>query len=278
MFQLITLDQRLAQKPAVNICMFGEAGSGKTTQARTLPPEKTLFLDLEAGTLALGGWGGTVLPINTWDEACMIASILHGPDPALAPEQRYSQAYYEYACATAGADFVAALAQFEFVFVDSITVSGRHARTWAEQQAENKTQAGKVDTRGVYGTLGTEVVRWIEKLQHIRTKSVIVVGGLETKTDEFGRKEHIPLIEGSKAPREIPYIFDIVLTLQSFAADDGTKYRGFVTQQDNPDGFPAKDRSGVLDMIEQPNLYQLILKTQNSVRPDNLNLSMPSAA
>ncbi|WP_298983357.1 ATP-binding protein [uncultured Roseibium sp.] len=278
MFKLITLDERLAQKPAVNICMFGEAGSGKTTQARTLPPEKTLFLDLEAGTLALGGWGGTVLPVKTWDEACMIASILHGPDPALAPDQKFSLDYYNYSVATAGQDFVSALDQFEFVFVDSITVSGRHARTWSEQQAENKTAQGKVDTRGVYGTLGTEVVRWIEKLQHIRTKSVIVVGGLETKVDDFGRKDYVPLIEGSKAPREIPYIFDVVLTLQTFAMEDGTKYRGFVTQQDNPEGYPAKDRSGVLDMIEQPDLYKLIQKTQNSVRPDTMNTTMPSAA
>ena len=50
---IIKADDRLKVVPKVNIVMFGPSGVGKTTQARTLNPNDTLFVDLEAGTLAI---------------------------------------------------------------------------------------------------------------------------------------------------------------------------------------------------------------------------------
>ena len=44
------------------------------------------------------------------------------------------------------------------------------------------------------------------------------------------------------------------------AAEDGSSYRAFVTQTMNPYGFPAKDRSGQLDLLEPPDLRALIDK------------------
>ena len=53
---------------------------------------------------------------------------------------------------------------------------------------------------------------------------------------------------------------DLVLTLAILKTDDGTPYRGLVTQADNPFGYPSKDRSGRLDAIEEPHLGRLIAK------------------
>jgi AAA+ superfamily predicted ATPase len=61
---ITTADQRLATKRPCNIALFAPPGWGKTFQARTLPAEETLFLDAEAGTLALGDWGGATLDIR----------------------------------------------------------------------------------------------------------------------------------------------------------------------------------------------------------------------
>ena len=55
---IISANERLAARQKVNIALFGPSGVGKTFQASTLDPEKTLFLDLEAGTLAIQAWRG----------------------------------------------------------------------------------------------------------------------------------------------------------------------------------------------------------------------------
>jgi hypothetical protein len=90
-----------------------------------------------------------------------------------------------------------------------------------------------------------------------------------------------PQIEGSKTGLELPGIFDQVLTLQNFVTDDGRSYRAFVTQQNNPEGYPAKDRSGRLDAIEPPDLGALIRKIQNANRvasPAPIVTTIPAAA
>ena len=48
--------------------------------------------------------------------------------------------------------------------------------------------------------------------------------------------------------------------LAEIKAEDGSSYRAFVTQTMNPYGFPAKDRSGQLDLLEPPDLRALIDK------------------
>ena len=50
------------------------------------------------------------------------------------------------------------------------------------------------------------------------------------------------------------------MTLAEIKAEDGSTYRAFVTHTVNPYGFPAKDRSGRLDLLEPPHLGALIAK------------------
>jgi hypothetical protein len=61
-----------------------------------------------------------------------------------------------------------------------------------------------------------------------------------------------------------PGIVDEVVTLAELKADDGSSYRAFVTHTVNPYGFPAKDRSGRLDVLEPPHLGALIAKCASS--------------
>ena len=74
-------------------------------------------------------------------------------------------------------------------------------------------------------------------------------------------------IDGAKTGLELPGIVDEVVTLAELKADDGSPYRAFVCHTVNPWGYPAKDRSGRLDQIEEPHLGRLMAKITGPVKP-----------
>ena len=51
-------------------------------------------------------------------------------------------------------------------------------------------------------------------------------------------------------------------------AEDGSPYRAFICTRPNPWSYPAGERSGKLDMVEQPHLGRLMEKIRNGVHPD----------
>jgi hypothetical protein len=97
-------------------------------------------------------------------------------------------------------------------------------------------------------------------LQHTRDKHIVLVAILDERFDEFNRRIYVPQLEGAKTASELPGIVDEVITLSEIRADDGTSFRAFVTHTLNNYGYPAKDRSGRLDLLEPPNLRALIQK------------------
>ena len=122
---------------------------------------------------------------------------------------------------------------------------------------------------GAYGLLGTEMLGSLMHLQHARGKHVVFVSILDERTDDFNRKVFVPQIEGAKTAAELPGIVDEVVTLAEMKAEDGSSYRAFVTQTMNPYGYPAKDRSGQLDLLEPPDLRALIEKCAAATQPKN---------
>ncbi|CBJ35911.1 hypothethical protein (plasmid) [Ralstonia solanacearum PSI07] len=156
--------------------------------------------------------------------------------------------------------------------MDSITVLSRLCLAWAKTQPQAFSErTGKPDTRGAYGLLGTEMIAALTHLQHVRDKHVVFVAILEEKVDEFNRRFFAIQLEGSKTALELPGVIDEVITLALLRPDapaDGEAaaapaepFRAFVTHTDNAWGYPAKDRSGRLDALEEPHLGKLIAKT-----------------
>ena len=160
----------------------------------------------------------------------------------------------------------AQLDRYDTYFVDSITVLSRLALTWARvQPAAFSERTGKPDSRGAYGLLGQEMITALTHLQHARGKNVVFVAILDERIDDFNRKVFVAQIEGSKTALELPGIVDQVVTFSELKTEDGTSYRAFVCQTVNPWGFPAKDRSGHLDVVEEPDLLKLIRKCAGQV-------------
>ncbi|MCA3561851.1 MAG: ATP-binding protein [Aestuariivirga sp.] len=262
---IITADQRLAEARGVKGCIFGKSGIGKTSLLWTLDPKTTLFLDLEAGDLAIEGWTGDALRPRTWAECRDLAVFIGGPNPALRSDQAYGEAHFAAVAERFGPPSV--LDRYDTIFVDSITVAGRLCFQWCRGQPEAMSEkTGKPDVRGAYGLHGREMIGWLTQLQHARAKNVWFVGILDERLDDFNRRVFSPQIDGSKTGLELPGIVDEVLTMAEVKAEDGANRRAFICQTLNPFGFPAKDRSGRLDIVEEPHLGRLMRKIRGPSR------------
>ena len=229
-------------------------------------------MDLESGDLAIEGWAGDSIRPRTWTECRDFAVFIGGPNPALRDEQPYSPAHYAAVCERFGDPAI--LDRYDTVFVDSITVAGRLCFGWCKGQPEALSEkTGKPDVRGAYGLHGREMICWLTHLQHTRAKNVWFVGILDEKLDDFNRKMFQPQIDGSKTGLELPGIVDEVITMAELTSNGGDLYRAFVCQTINPLGFPAKDRSGRLDRVEEPHLGRLMAKIRTAATPPSERLT-----
>ncbi len=276
--RIITADERMsATENKTSLAIFGPPGVGKTTLIKTLPADKAVCFDLEAGMKSVQDWRGPSIPIRSFRDFRDLVILIGGPDPAQHPESYYGAGYHAHVQAQyAESGLEAFLKDRSHIFVDSITDLTRQAMAYAKQQAEAFSErTGKPDVRGAYGLLGREVIQALKHLQHARGKTVIFVGVLEKLTDEFGTSSWVPQMEGTKAGRELPGIVDQVVSMQLFAKttegtwdlDEKSSERRLVCTAGNPWGLPAKDRSGRLDTTEPPDLAALLAKIDGRAAP-----------
>jgi len=258
--KIITADQRLAEKGGAKILIDGLSGVGKTSLLRTLSAEmlaSTLFIDIEAGDLAVADLPVASVRPRTWVECRDLACVLGGFNPALPATVAYSEAHYNDVMKNPE---LARLGSFTILFVDSLTAAARLCFTWAEQQPEAFSDRGRKDLRAVYGLHARSMLGWLGQLQHMRERTVVLVAVLEKHVDEFNIATWQPQIEGAKTGRELPAIVDEIITMQWVDFGDRKPVRAFVCTNPNPWGYPAKDRSGRLEQFEPPNLGALIGK------------------
>ena len=256
MTKIISADERLAERRGAKILLLGRPGAGKTSQLRTLDTERTLFIDCEGGDLAVMDLTVPTIRIGTWMDACDLAVKIGGPNPSLSATDVFSDAHF-----SAVADKLPDLSAFENFFFDSITELGRLSYRHAEQQPEALSErTGRKDTRAAYGLHARQMLGLLYQMQHTRGKNIIFVGVMEKTTDDFGVASWTLQMEGQRVPRELPAIVDEICVLEKVDFGDGAPpMRAFVCS-DNPWLFPAKDRSGKLEMVEKPHLGELIQK------------------
>lgn len=273
--KIISAEERMAQDKGVKALIVGPAGVGKTTLLRTLNANSTLFVDLEAGDLAVQDVKVDTFQPRTWEECRDLCVYLSGPNPALPATAVYSQAHYDSVVESMGS--ADELAKYETYFIDSITVAGRLCFRWCEQQPESFNDRGKKDTRGTYGLMGREMIAWLTQLQHSRGKNVIFVGILENLKDEFNVTSWQLQIEGGKTGKELPGIVDQIATMQFIDFGDGKPTRALVCSQPNAWMYPAKDRSGRLDQIEEPHIGRWLAKITGKGARNAIDHTIPSS-
>jgi hypothetical protein len=271
---LVSREDRNKEQRGQKIALIGESGVGKTTQLFSLPPEKTLFIDLEAGDLAVDEWEGVCIRPKTWEECTDIAVLVGGINPALAKiKTQYSKVHFDH-CIKKYKKLYERIQDLEYLFVDSLTHTGR-----LSFQETSNTPEGMKDARKAYGTHGQNMIKWLTQLQQARHMHVIFLSILNKKMDDNGGRYYDMQIEGSKTGEELPGIVDELITMTVMDEFTPNPYRAFVCKKLNRWGYPAKDRAGKLDEVERPHLGELIekLKRPRSQKLfDTLNFDLPA--
>jgi hypothetical protein len=122
------------------------------------------------------------------------------------------------------------------------------------------------------------MIKWLTHLQHTRDKNIWFVGILDEKIDEYNRVQHSLQIEGAKTGLELPGIVDEVITMAEVPMSEEVTARALVCRTINPYNLPAKDRSGRLDVIEEPHLGRLMAKISQPLKrgEDKLETKIPT--
>jgi hypothetical protein len=255
MTQIITPEERLAEQRGAHILLLGPNGVGKTTQGGKLDSSRSLFADIDNGALAIADIPMSHVRPETHPEIRDLVVRIAGPNKSFAPHEPYSQNHFDRC-----GGYLPDIERYQNIIVDTVTAWARLSFRWASADPEAFSERGKLDLRSAYGLHAREFLHALHHLQSASGKNIILIGALETVTDDYGRVEHKLQAEGQRVPREILGIVDVVTTMAWVDFGDGKPTRAFVCTSPNPWGYPAKDRSGKLDQLEPPDLGKLIQK------------------
>ena len=205
---------------SINLLVYGDAGTGKTSLIKTLP--KPIILSAEGGLLSIRSANLPFVEINS------TADLIEA---------------YRFLLSPASADY-------ESVAIDSITEVAE--MILQEELAKNK------DARQAYASAKTRTTDMIKEFCKLN-KNVYFSAQMSRDEDEDGRKLYSPALAGKKLSQSLPYFdFHGVFALRIEKDKEGKPARALLCQPDGR--WTAKQRLGNLAKFEQPNLLKLIKK------------------
>lgn len=222
--------------------VIGGFGKGKTSLLRTIPEEeRSIVISVESGLLCVRDLvvSGRVegFEITEWKDVYEVFGIL--------VSDKYRSRY-------------------KWAFIDSLTEIAALCVVALKKEFPNPKDAIKM--WGVYSERMTEMIKAFRDMPHY---NVVFTALDEVSTDELGRRYTEASMQGKKVKELLPSYFDEVFYLDIFKDDEGNDVRKFVTQP--IDDLPAKDRSGKLDVYEEPDLSKIAGKIMT--KPEALDFN-----
>lgn len=227
------------QAHGVKMLVYAGAGAGKTALCATAP--RPVVISAEAGLLSLQKKNvermfGANNPAISYDIPVMQVTSM----PQLV------EAYQFFADPRSPAR-----ANFSTICIDSLTEIA--------EVLLGGLKATKSDPRQAYGELIDKMGAMVRQFRDLPGYHVYMSAKMEySKEDGTGLTKYQPAMPGSKVGQQLPYFFDEVFHLGVNRSQQGQSYRYLLTQPDMQ--YVAKDRSGSLDEIEMPALYNVINK------------------
>ena len=223
----LTSTKDAAAISGLKFLVHGPAGAGKTSLCATTG-EPTIIISAESGLLSLRGFDIPFVEVKD------LASL-----------------YEAY-------DFVSNSAegqQFKWICLDSISEI-------AEVVLNHEKKVAK-DPRQAYGALAEKMTDLIRAFRDLPGRNVYFSCKQERAKDEqSGAMLYYPAMPGNMLKQGVGYFFDEVMALRVEKDADGNPTRWLQTSRDY--NYEAKDRSGVLEMFESPDLSAIAAKINST--------------
>jgi hypothetical protein len=228
-----TTTGQVAGRKGIKVLVYGNAGMGKSMLCATAP--RPAIISTESGLLSLKRGNiervhGVGTPGITYD---------------IPVKEVKDFATFKKAIAQCVAWFKAG--SIETICIDSLSEI-------AEVCLREALRLNK-DGRAAFGDMADDILELCKSLRDLEGPNVYVSTkqGLSSDSGLQG-----PSLPGKFLDREIPYVFDEIF--QACLADDGKGGKQFVLRTRSDFTVYGKDRSGALEMIEYPALYNIIAK------------------
>jgi len=203
----------------VNILIYAEAGWGKTEQCKHAP--NPLIISAEGGLLTLTDEDIPLMEINNIADATEVCDWL---DMSKEPEK------------------------YTTVCVDSLSEI-------AEVLLSDEMKKTK-DARQAYGIMHNEMSMFIRRLRAAHKDVYFTAKQKKVVAEVGGAINYMPAAPGQMLLQALPYFFDEVLVGRYGKLSTGEIYRYIQTNEDRQ--YTAKDRSGTLQKIVEPDLGKVI--------------------
>jgi phage nucleotide-binding protein len=226
----------LAKTTFLKVLCYGPAGVGKTVMFATLPGKK-LLISAERGELSIAP--RNLKKLFGKEESIDVVRISNAADLREA---------FELISGPHGA-------AFESIGLDSLS-------DIAETVLGDMLSKAK-DGRKAYGELNELMAKYVRKFRDLPGKHIYMTAKQDREADGDGAVVFGPSMPGKTLTQSVAHYFDEVFALYVTPKDaNGQQFRCLRTRADHQ--FSAKDRSGCLDEIEEPNLAKIIAKIRNS--------------
>lgn len=208
----------------IKMLVHGQAGVGKTCLCASLP--NPIIISVESGLLSLAGLDIPAIEVKTLEDLSEVYDWISGSEEARI---------------------------YESVCLDSISEIAEIILS--DEKGKEK------DPRKAYGNMQDIMMDRIRSFRDLPGRNVYMSAKQERIQDENNRLLFGPSMPGQKLAQQLPYLFDEIFAYQIVKDQNGVPQRILLTQ---PDGISqAKDRSGKLDMWEEPDLGKIIKKIRS---------------